>query len=123
PVYPEPGAQGGPVPPGSGSPNPQYPDPQYPGAQYPGAQNPAPRYPNPQYPNPGQSAPPPGGPYTGGTRPDYGAPRDWSAPGWPPEQPSADRPASNGTNGWGRHGDNGNARTDSAGEGDDGRSS
>ncbi|MEJ9077234.1 ATP-dependent zinc metalloprotease FtsH [Gordonia malaquae] len=27
----------------------------------------------------------PNGQSTHGTRPDYGAPRDWSAPGWPPE--------------------------------------
>ena len=123
PIYPEPGASGGPVPPAQGNPNPQYPNPQYPNPQYPGSQDQAPRYPNPQYPNPGRSAPPPGGPYTGGSRPDYGAPRDWSAPGWPPEQSSTDRPATNGTNGWGRHGDNGNPGRDSAGDGENGRSS
>ncbi|SDU81331.1 ATP-dependent zinc metalloprotease FtsH [Gordonia westfalica] len=123
PIYPEPGASGGPVPPAPGNPDPQYPNPQYPNPQYPGPQDQAPRYPNPQYPNPGQSAPPPGGPYTGGSRPDYGAPRDWSAPGWPPEQSSTDRPATNGTNGWGRPGDNGNPGSDSAGDGENGRSS
>ncbi|MDJ0452454.1 ATP-dependent zinc metalloprotease FtsH [Gordonia amicalis] len=128
PLYPEPGAQGGPVPPAPGNPNPHYPNPQYPNPQYPGPQNPGPQYPdpqypNPQYPNPGQSTPAPGGPYTGGTRPDYGAPRDWSAPGWPPEQPSTERPGSNGTNGWDRRGENGTTRPDSAGEGENGRSS
>ncbi|KAF0969360.1 MULTISPECIES: ATP-dependent zinc metalloprotease FtsH [Gordonia] len=128
PLYPEPGAQGGPVPPAPGNPNPHYPNPQYPNPQYPGPQNPGPQYPNPQYPNPqyptpGQSTPPPGGPYTGGTRPDYGAPRDWSAPGWPPEQSSTERPGSNGTNGWDRRGENGTTRPDSAGEGENGRSS
>ncbi|WP_132992933.1 ATP-dependent zinc metalloprotease FtsH [Gordonia zhaorongruii] len=40
-----------------------------PGYQYPGGQ-------------PGQSP--------AGTRPDYGAPRDWSAPGWPPAEPGDD---------------------------------
>ena len=53
---------------------------------------------------PGQSPPP------GGSRPDYGAPPGWSAPGWPPERSSPQPPPENGQNGAGRGagaGDNG----------------
>ena len=108
PMYPEPG---GPTPPTQGNPEPRYPDhgyppadpgPHYPNPQYPNPQYPNPNYPNPQYPDPGngRTAPGSGGPYGGGTRPDYGAPRDWSAPGWPPEPDP--RSGRNGdTNGWG----------------------
>src|SRR5690606_6075260 len=92
---PEPGAQYPSYPPQA--PNPGYANPQQPPHQ-------ASPYPGAPYPNPGHATPPPGGPYTGSTRPDYGAPRDWSAPGWPPEQSPADRPGSHGTNGWGHRG-------------------
>ncbi|MBY4573476.1 cell division protein FtsH [Gordonia paraffinivorans] len=95
---PEPDAQYPSYPPQA--PNPGYANPQQPPHQ-------ASPYPGAPYPNPGHATPPPGGPYTGSTRPDYGAPRDWSAPGWPPEQSPADRPGSHGTNGWGHRGDNG----------------
>lgn len=100
PVEPEPVGVGGPavvpVPqPGGGYPQPGgYPNP-VPGQNYP-----------PAYPP--QSAPghaPYGGqtpaPAPGGTRPDYGAPRGWSAPGWPPQGENPQAP--NGTNGNGAH--------------------
>ena len=56
---------------------PQYGDPQYGDPQYGDPQYGDPQYGDRQY---GQPQPQPGA-----TRPDYGAPRDWSAPGWPPE--------------------------------------
>ncbi|MGW0039578.1 ATP-dependent zinc metalloprotease FtsH [Gordonia sp. NPDC003376] len=59
----------------------------YPGAPAPGA----PVYPPqaapggyPAQPQPYPAQPTPGAPGQPGTWPDYGAPRDWSAPGWPP---------------------------------------
>ncbi|MCH5643775.1 ATP-dependent zinc metalloprotease FtsH [Gordonia sp. ABSL49_1] len=103
---------------GQGTPYPQYPNPQYPAPNYPNPQYPNPQYPNPQYPNPQYPAPPEHA--GGGTRPDYGAPRDWSAPGWPPQNstppdPTPGRPPeingtghgsgdTNGTNGSGTNG-------------------
>lgn len=65
-----------------------YPAPGYEGPGYgnPGHQSqpqPIPHDQNPGYP-PQQNTPPAGGRHDGGTYPDYGAPRDWSAPGWPP---------------------------------------
>ncbi len=108
---PEPGAQYPSYPPQA--PNPGYANPQQPPHQ-------ASPYPGAPYPNPGHATPPPGGPYTGSTRPDYGAPRDWSAPGWPPEQSPADRPGSHGTNGWGHRGDNGPGNGGHGGHGNGG---
>lgn len=40
----------------------------------------------PGYQQPGYQQAPHGGSTQPGTRPDYGAPRDWSAPGWPPAE-------------------------------------
>ncbi len=51
----------------------------------PGYAQPYPTGPQPGYPQPGYG---PGPAPTGGTYPDYGAPRDWSAPGWPPQNGS-----------------------------------
>ncbi|GAA3954989.1 ATP-dependent zinc metalloprotease FtsH [Gordonia caeni] len=53
----------------------------HPGQSYPG--QPQPGQAQPGQPQPGQ--------HPGGTWPDYGAPRDWQAPGWPP----ADDPRNN----------------------------
>ncbi|MGO3327369.1 ATP-dependent zinc metalloprotease FtsH [Gordonia sp. (in: high G+C Gram-positive bacteria)] len=70
---------------------PQYGQPQYGQPQYGQPQYGQPQYGQPQNANPQQDAPQsgqqpaPGYQYPG-TRPDYGAPRDWSAPGWPPEE-------------------------------------
>ena len=104
--------------PQGGAPYPHYPNPQYPNPQYPNPQYPNPQYPNPQYPNPQYPEPHPGS--GSGTRPDYGAPRDWSAPGWPPQEPG---PGTNGTgangngpNGTGPNGTGPNG-TDSGGSG------
>ncbi|MEE4025151.1 ATP-dependent zinc metalloprotease FtsH [Gordonia sp. PKS22-38] len=100
---PEPVGAGGPGgPPGSG---PGYPSPT-PGQSYPPSYPPqsAPGY----GPYGGQQARPdsyPGQP-THGTRPDYGAPRDWSAPGWPP-QDAPQGPNGSGGYGGGNNGGNG----------------
>ncbi|WP_055474413.1 ATP-dependent zinc metalloprotease FtsH [Gordonia sp. HS-NH1] len=127
PRYPDPGypdQHHPPQYPNPGYPNPNYPNPNYPNPNYPNPNYPNPNYPNPSYPNPGnpqypdpgyrdsgsgRTPPEPGGPYGGRTRPDYGAPRDWSAPGWPPE--SAPRPGRNGeANGWGHRADDDDSR-------------
>ncbi|MGV9679012.1 ATP-dependent zinc metalloprotease FtsH [Nocardia sp. NPDC003482] len=62
------------------------------------ARQPQPGYPQPQpggYPLPGNG---PGYPRPGthGSRPDYGAPAGWSAPGWPPQEDQQGRPAPGG---------------------------
>ncbi|MQY18006.1 ATP-dependent zinc metalloprotease FtsH [Nocardia macrotermitis] len=71
--------------------------------------NPQPGYPAPQpgyqNPQPGYQGPPPGYPNQGGTqgsRPDYGAPAGWSAPGWPPqpEAPQQPGPGAEQNGGW-----------------------
>jgi len=88
---------------------PQSAQPQYPGAQpqYPGAAPAEPQY-QPSAPGNGYGRPQPQpipaseplpgfppAPYPGGprhaTRPDYGAPAGWSAPGWPPEEQQDER--------------------------------
>ncbi|GAC68131.1 ATP-dependent zinc metalloprotease FtsH [Gordonia soli] len=74
----------------------QYPP--YGGAQ-PGQPHPGQSYPGQQY--PGQQYP---GQPTSGTRPDYGAPRDWSAPGWPPQE-SGPTNGDRGRNGYGQNGE------------------
>ncbi|WP_019201055.1 ATP-dependent zinc metalloprotease FtsH [Tsukamurella sp. 1534] len=85
----------------SGYGQPQQPQPAYgqPGYQWGGQQ----AYPGPQYPAPGPYTQPgvqqpggqygqPGQPGQQGSRPDYGAPAGWSAPGWPPQDaPQQDR--------------------------------
>ncbi|GAB19202.1 ATP-dependent protease FtsH [Gordonia effusa NBRC 100432] len=89
PTQPYPGA-------GSGASGPNYPGagsgasgPNYPGQPpYPGQPNGQP----PQYGQPQQPAEQPPG--QAGSRPDYGAPADWSAPGWPPKSPNG---SANGT--------------------------
>ncbi|CAM4088502.1 MULTISPECIES: ATP-dependent zinc metalloprotease FtsH [Tsukamurella] len=80
PAYGQPGYQWG-----GGQPS--YPGPQYPNQPYPGQPG---GYPQPSpYPQPGQYGQPP----VGGSRPDYGAPAGWSAPGWPPQgQPPQNQP-------------------------------
>ncbi|MFF2553131.1 ATP-dependent zinc metalloprotease FtsH [Nocardia sp. NPDC058058] len=74
-------------------------DPAYPGGQqYGGYPAPAPAgYPLPQ---PGGYPPRPAG--THGSRPDYGAPAGWSAPGWPPQedQPQTQPPPRQAYGGW-----------------------
>ncbi|MEV6068706.1 ATP-dependent zinc metalloprotease FtsH [Nocardia sp. NPDC052001] len=74
-------------------------DPAYPGGQqYGGYPAPAPAgYPLPQ---PGGYPPRPAG--THGSRPDYGAPAGWSAPGWPPQedQPQTQPPQRQAYGGW-----------------------
>ncbi|MBH0119386.1 ATP-dependent zinc metalloprotease FtsH [Rhodococcus sp. NPDC003382] len=61
--------------------------PQGPGNGYPAPQPVPASEPMPGFPQPGQ--------YSGGprhaTRPDYGAPAGWSAPGWPPQEPEQPR--------------------------------
>ncbi|ADG77199.1 ATP-dependent zinc metalloprotease FtsH OS=Tsukamurella paurometabola (strain ATCC 8368 / DSM/ CCUG 35730 / CIP 100753 / JCM 10117 / KCTC 9821 / NBRC 16120/ NCIMB 702349 / NCTC 13040) OX=521096 GN=ftsH PE=3 SV=1 [Tsukamurella paurometabola] len=64
-----------------------YPGPQYPNQPYPGQSGGYPPAPNP-YPQPGQYGQPP----AGGSRPDYGAPAGWSAPGWPPQGQPGQQP-------------------------------
>ncbi|MFE3100606.1 ATP-dependent zinc metalloprotease FtsH [Nocardia tengchongensis] len=77
-----------------------YPDPAYAGApqpQYGGYPAAAPQgYPVPQAPAyPRQGAP------THGSRPDYGAPAGWSAPGWPPQEDEGQSPQPRGAyGGW-----------------------
>ncbi len=57
-----------------------------------GYHNPTPGYGYPAQPQPGNHPRPAGGPGypqrqpTHGSRPDYGAPAGWSAPGWPPQE-------------------------------------
>ncbi|MDL9938597.1 ATP-dependent zinc metalloprotease FtsH [Gordonia sp. ABSL1-1] len=97
---------------------PAYPGgPQVPGQvpAYPPQDQPYPQYQGyPPYTGgtPGAAQPgyPPQGQYpgAGGTRPDYGAPRDWSAPGWPPATPPA--PGQHHANGAGQHGQNGSGQ-------------
>lgn len=56
------------------------------------------------YPQPGGGAPayPRQGGGTHGSRPDYGAPAGWSAPGWPPQEDAhPDRPQGSGATGYG----------------------
>lgn len=87
-------AQREPAPTNGYPPNPGYQQPQYGGYPAPPAGGyPLPQAPNPAYPRQG------GG--THGSRPDYGAPAGWSAPGWPPreeqgQQPSGAQPAYGG---------------------------
>ncbi|MFE3256994.1 ATP-dependent zinc metalloprotease FtsH [Nocardia sp. NPDC059091] len=76
-----------------------YPEPVYGSAQpqYGGYPAPAPQgYPLPQAPAyPRHGAP------THGSRPDYGAPAGWSAPGWPPQEDEAQAPQPRGAyGGW-----------------------
>jgi len=76
-----------------GQPDPYGPPPQ------PGQWGPVPGH---QQGAPGQSPPP------SGSRPDYGAPPGWSAPGWPPDRSTPAPPPENGQNGAGhRAWDNG----------------
>ncbi|MDL9945287.1 ATP-dependent zinc metalloprotease FtsH [Gordonia sp. ABSL11-1] len=84
---------------GSGQPGGAYPNPT-PGQAYPPAYPPqsAPRQPQQYGGHPGQQGGYPGQP-THGTRPDYGAPRDWSAPGWPPQDSTPGYPNGAGGNG------------------------
>ncbi|MFC0314694.1 ATP-dependent zinc metalloprotease FtsH [Gordonia phosphorivorans] len=100
-----PGANGQPQPhapqPPYGQPQygqPQYGQPQYGQPQYGQPAPGQPGYGQPGQPGYGQPGTAPNGQPTGqpgqgsgGTRPDYGAPRDWQAPGWPP----ADDPRNN----------------------------
>ena len=96
--YPAPPVTGYPVPPASPAPG-EYRDPngsgRHAGYPLPGQPEPpaqpngsapaAPQFPAPP-PYPGAApAPQPGAHRPGETWPDYGAPRGWSAPGWPPE--------------------------------------
>ncbi|WP_433730282.1 ATP-dependent zinc metalloprotease FtsH [Nocardia sp. CA-129566] len=60
----------------NGYPDAGYQEPRYGGySQQPATGYPLPQAPTPAYPRPGS---------THGSRPDYGAPAGWSAPGWPP---------------------------------------
>ena len=117
--------QGYPGQPGYGTPGGYQP---YPPQQGQGGYQPYPQ-------QPGNPGPLPGQPGYPGTRPDYGAPRDWSAPGWPPvagqepsgwNQPGSDpngyTPNGHGTNGHGTngHGSNGtNGHSPTNGHGGD----
>ncbi|MFT4043228.1 MAG: ATP-dependent zinc metalloprotease FtsH [Gordonia sp. (in: high G+C Gram-positive bacteria)] len=114
-----PGAPTGGVPyPGVG-----YPPASYPPGSYP--QAPA-NYPPANYPPANYPPSTPAGQYggQGGTRPDYGAPRDWSAPGWPPQNTpqngyDGDYGAGNygaGNYGTGSFGGNGNGNGNGAGD-------
>ena len=104
----QPGAPAYPPQAAPGYPHPgQFPPQQnpYPPQSYPPQSYPPESYP-PQYPPQGQ--PQPG--HQAGTWPDYGAPRDWSAPGWPPREQGpgvnggTEPNGANGANGYGGNG-------------------
>ncbi|WP_067698535.1 ATP-dependent zinc metalloprotease FtsH [Nocardia jejuensis] len=78
-------ANGGYADPAYGAPQPQY---GYPAP----AGYPAPPQQQPAYPRHGSG--------THGSRPDYGAPAGWSAPGWPPQEDQPQTPARPAYGGW-----------------------
>ncbi|RVW00556.1 ATP-dependent zinc metalloprotease FtsH [Rhodococcus xishaensis] len=68
--------------------------------------------------HPGHAQPP--APPVQGTRPDYGAPAGWSAPGWPPREPADGGHGRRADSGHGQRADSGHGQRADAGHGQQG---